>query len=378
MSADDKKNQGRAARRAVDRVRSRSRSRRPSAWLVLIALAVFLFRAFQDVGVRRIPYSQFKEMLRRGASSGSSSGRTGSAASRRPAARRERPDGERRGSGAALRREPRARAATTSSSPTIERARRSLRRRLRRRHGRPLLDLDRADRASGSCSGLGDAADVRADGPGAAGRDGVRQDARAHPHGARHRRDLRGRRRHRRGGRGAAGDRRVPEDAGEVPPPRRPHPEGRAARRASRAPARRCSRAPPRARRACRSSRSPAPSSWRCSSASARPACATSSRRRRQKAPCIVFIDELDALGKRRNSGHGRRPRRARADAEPAPRRDGRLRRARRAHHHGRDEPARRSSTPRSCAPAASTGRCSSIAPTSAAARRSCRSTRRT
>ncbi|HET6440412.1 MAG TPA: ATP-dependent zinc metalloprotease FtsH [Anaeromyxobacter sp.] len=38
----------------------------PAAWLVLIALAVFLFRAFQDVGVRRIPYSQFKEMIRQG------------------------------------------------------------------------------------------------------------------------------------------------------------------------------------------------------------------------------------------------------------------------------------------------------------------------
>jgi cell division protease FtsH len=37
------------------------------AWLVLIALAVFLFRAFQDVGVRRVPYSQFKEMLGQGA-----------------------------------------------------------------------------------------------------------------------------------------------------------------------------------------------------------------------------------------------------------------------------------------------------------------------
>ena len=36
----------------------------PAAWLVLIALAVFLFRAFQDVGVRRIQYSQFKEMIR--------------------------------------------------------------------------------------------------------------------------------------------------------------------------------------------------------------------------------------------------------------------------------------------------------------------------
>jgi cell division protease FtsH len=38
----------------------------PAAWLVLIALAVFLFRAFQDVGVKRVPYSQFKEMVRQG------------------------------------------------------------------------------------------------------------------------------------------------------------------------------------------------------------------------------------------------------------------------------------------------------------------------
>jgi len=38
----------------------------PAAWLVLIALAVFLFRAFQEVGVSRVPYSQFKEMIRDG------------------------------------------------------------------------------------------------------------------------------------------------------------------------------------------------------------------------------------------------------------------------------------------------------------------------
>ncbi len=38
----------------------------PAAWLVLIALAVFLFRAFQDVGVRRVGYSQWKEMLKSG------------------------------------------------------------------------------------------------------------------------------------------------------------------------------------------------------------------------------------------------------------------------------------------------------------------------
>ena len=64
--------------------------------------------------------------------------------------------------------------------------------------------------------------------------------------------------------------------------------------------ARPCSRAPSPARRACRSSRSPAPISSRCSSASARRACATSSSRRAQKAPAIVFIDELDALGRAR------------------------------------------------------------------------------
>ena len=38
----------------------------PAAWLILIALAVFLFRAFQDVGVRHVPYSEFKEMIRQG------------------------------------------------------------------------------------------------------------------------------------------------------------------------------------------------------------------------------------------------------------------------------------------------------------------------
>ena len=39
----------------------------PAAWLVLIALAIFLFRAFQDVGVRRVGYSEFKEMIRQNA-----------------------------------------------------------------------------------------------------------------------------------------------------------------------------------------------------------------------------------------------------------------------------------------------------------------------
>ncbi len=61
--ADDKKSGQRADRSSRPRVPLAS----PAAWLVLIALAVFLFRAFQDVGVRRIPYSQFKDMIRQGA-----------------------------------------------------------------------------------------------------------------------------------------------------------------------------------------------------------------------------------------------------------------------------------------------------------------------
>ncbi|HEX9308569.1 MAG TPA: ATP-dependent zinc metalloprotease FtsH [Anaeromyxobacter sp.] len=64
MPADDKKAQGQRAERGRGQPRIPLAS--PAAWLVLIALAVFLFRAFQDVGVRRIPYSQFKGMIRQG------------------------------------------------------------------------------------------------------------------------------------------------------------------------------------------------------------------------------------------------------------------------------------------------------------------------
>jgi cell division protease FtsH len=48
------------------RTPNRSPFASPAAWLILIALAVFLFRAFQDVGVRRVGYSQWKEMLKSG------------------------------------------------------------------------------------------------------------------------------------------------------------------------------------------------------------------------------------------------------------------------------------------------------------------------
>jgi cell division protease FtsH len=65
VPADDKKAQGQRAERG-GRGPPRIPLASPAAWLVLIALAVFLFRAFQDVGVRRIPYSQFKEMVRQG------------------------------------------------------------------------------------------------------------------------------------------------------------------------------------------------------------------------------------------------------------------------------------------------------------------------
>ncbi len=70
-----------------------------------------------------------------------------------------------------------------------------------------------------------------------------------------------------------------------------------------REPERRCSPRPSRAKPRCRFFRSADPSSSSCSSAWARRAFATCSREAQKKAPCIVFIDELDALGKARGIG---------------------------------------------------------------------------
>ncbi len=68
LPADGKKAQGPGGERGA---RSGGSPRlplaSPVAWLALLVLAVFLFRAFQDVGVRRIAYSDFKEMVRQGA-----------------------------------------------------------------------------------------------------------------------------------------------------------------------------------------------------------------------------------------------------------------------------------------------------------------------
>ena len=57
-------------------------------------------------------------------------------------------------------------------------------------------------------------------------------------------------------------------------------------------------------------------------------------------APAIVFVDEIDAVGRDRGAGLRRRPRRAGADAEPAAGRAGRVRRQGRRDRDRGDQPA--------------------------------------
>ena len=89
------------------------------------------------------------------------------------------------------------------------------------------------------------------------------------------------------------------------------------------------------------------------------------------QAPCIIFIDELDALGKARGMNVFGGQRRAGADAQPASGGDGRVRIEQGRHHHGRHEPAGNPGPGAPAARAGSTGRSWSTARTSTGGKRS-------
>ena len=80
------------------------------------------------------------------------------------------------------------------------------------------------------------------------------------------------------------------------------------------APAKRCSPERSRAKRMCRFSRSVARTSSRCSSASAPRRVRDMFEQGKKSAPCIIFIDEIDAVGRHRGHGVGGGSRRTRAN----------------------------------------------------------------
>ena len=151
---------------------------------------------------------------------------------------------------------------------------------------------------------------------------------------------VQGRGRRRRGRRGAARDQGVPREPQEVPAARRPHPQGRAAVR----PARH-RQDPAGAGRRRRGGR-PVLQHLRLR-------LRRDVRRRRRLARARPVrpgqaeraVHHLRRRDRRRRPPprrrHGRRPRRARADAEPAARRDGRLRDEGQHHPHRRHQPPR-------------------------------------
>ena len=158
------------------------------------------------------------------------------------------------------------------------------------------------------------------------------------------------RRRRRRGRRGAPRDQGVPREPEEVPGAR-----ARASPRACcstgrRAPARRCSRARSPARPACRSSRSPGSDFVEMFVGVGACARARPLRAGQAEQP----LHHLHGRDRRRRPPPRRRPRRrsrrARADAQPAARRDGRLRDEGQHHPHRRHQPARHP-RPRAAAP---------------------------